>query len=422
MTLDWGYLWGYAWGYGMTDSLARKLSDAKARNAKPQDKAIKLSDGGGLYLLVLPTGAKLWRYKFRVGGREGTMALGAYPDVSLAAAREQHQVARSKVAAGENPVHDRKGKREAAAQQVRRDQAGKFDTVIDSWRETTDHGLAALTIVQRAREIAKYVEPAFKGKRVEQISRNEISWLLKRIEARAPEVARNVRNYLWGIFEHAIDIGLISANPVPPPRVLKRRVQKSHAAMSAARLPAFFAALHGCGANPETKAAARLVILTACRKAEATGARWSEFDLDAGEWTIPAERMKARREHWIPLSRQAVAMLRQLRATSSGEHLFPHRSRPNTPMAERTLNMLLRRNGFHGETIHGFRSVFSTHFNEQGASADVVERCLAHSPADKVRAAYNRHQYKDERRSMLQDWADYLDGLISKLNHLSVAA
>jgi integrase len=393
----------------MADTITRQLNDAAVRNAKPAPKPYKLTDGGGLFLLVQPNGAKLWRFKFRLAGKEGLHAIGAYPDVNLAAARNEHRQARELVAAGQNPGHCRKAEREREAQARLRANAGAFVRVVESWQATSEPGLAPLTIRQRRREVVKYLLPAFKSKTIEAITRADAAGLLKRTEARAPEVARNLRNYLSAIFEHAIDVGLVSANPVPPARVLRRRDQVSHAAMSLQRLPDFLAMLEASKANPETLAAMRLVVLTVCRKSEVCGARWCEFDLDAATWTIPAERMKARREHWVPLSRQAVELLRELRKLSAGEFLFPHRDKAGQPMADRSLNALLERSGFKGETVHGFRSVFSTHYNRQGVSSDVIERCLAHAPADKVRAAYNRHQYKEERRELLQAWADFID-------------
>jgi integrase len=396
----------------MSDAIARSLSDSTVRNAKPKPKPYKLTDGGGLFLMVQPTGAKLWRYKYRLSGKEGLYSLGAYPDVTLSAARDLHRAARAQVAAGVNPGQARQVERAKAVQAEKLAQAGAFPTVLQAWRDVTDPKLAAMSLRQRDREIKKHLVPAFRAKNIDAITRADIAALLKKVEARAPEVARNLRTYLFGIFEHACDLGMVDINPVPPRRVLRPRQSVSHAAMPVDRLPAFLSMLDGCQVNLETRTAMWLTILTACRKNEATGASWAEFDLDAAEWTIPAHRMKARREHWVPLPHQAVTILRQLREYSRMPLLFPNRRDPSRPMAERSLNALMERNGYHGDTVHGFRSVFSTHFNaKEGVNPDVVERCLAHAPADKVRAAYNRHQYKAERRAMLQEWADWLDAL-----------
>lgn len=397
----------------MTDAIPRALSDAKVRNAKPTEKPFKLADGGGLFLLVQPNGAKLWRYKFRVGGKEGLLAVGVYPDMGLKEAREAHQEARKQVAQGINPVRSKQAERDRQAREANPD---TFGQAIEQWMRITGKNLAPLTIRQRTREIAKNLNPVLGRRPVASITRADIRELLQAIEARAPEVSRNCRTYLAGVFEYAMDAGMVDASPVPSSRVLAKRSPKSHAVMHPDRLPQFLRDVEQCGAMHETKIAIQLAILTAVRKNEATGAHWSEFDLDAGEWTIPAERMKARRDHWVPLSHQAVELLKRLQAISRGEFLFPHRDKRNTPMAERTLNMLLLRLGYAGETVHGFRSMFSTHFNQAQANPDVIERCLAHAPADKVRAAYNRHDYKEERRELMQRWADHLDAKRLPLN------
>jgi integrase len=404
----------------MADNIARQLSDAAVKNAKAKSRPYKLTDGGGLFLLVQPNGAKLWRYKFRLHGKEGLMAIGAYPDLSLAAARTEHRAARAKVATGQNPVHTRQEDRRQAAQEALRQQIGLFANVVEGWNDSTKPALAHLTIKQRDREIAKYLLPAFGTRLIQSITRTDIAQLLKRVEVRAPEVARNLRNYLSGIYEHAIGVGLLEASPVPPAKILKKRNQVSHKAMTPSQVPGFLRAVEHCTAEPETKAAMMLVILTACRKSELIGARWSEFDLDAGEWLVPADRMKNRREHWVPLPHQAVTILRQLHATATTALIFPNRRNASVPMADRSLNMMMRRIGFVGETVHGFRSLFSTHFNQLGANPDVVERCLAHSQKDKVRAAYNRHQYRQERQQLMQQWADYIDSLRNPV--LTVAA
>jgi integrase len=395
----------------MADNIARSLTDAAVRNAKPGQKPYKLTDGGGLFLLVQPNGGKLWRYKFRLNGKEGLHSLGAYPDINLAAARDLHRAARTQVANGVNPVQSRQAERAQAAQAELQAKAGDFLTVLQAWRDVTDMKLARASLKQRNNEIRKYLAPAFRNRAIADITRADLAAFLKKVEAKAPEVARNLRSYLSGIFEHAMDVGLVNGNPVPPPRAMKPRQQVSHAAMSVERLPAFLAMLDTCHVNLETRTAMWLTILTACRKNEATGASWSEFDLDAAEWTIPAHRMKGRREHCVPLPRQAVDLLRQLREYSSTEFLFPNRRDPRRPMAERSLNALMERNGFEGETVHGFRSVFSTRFNGLGRNPDAIERCLAHVPFDMVRRVYNRHEYKDERRALLQEWADWLDTL-----------
>jgi len=390
------------------------LSAVKVKTAKPAERAYKLADSGGLFLLVQPNGSKLWRYKFRIGGVEGLKALGAFPEVGLADARAAHAASRHLVAKGINPVHARRAARQSHAFDDVRRARESFEAVYREWDEVTSAALSASTAVQRRREIEKDLLPAFQGRSVASLTRLELTMTLKAVEARAPEVARNLRNHLWRIFEYAIDTGLIEDNPVPPVRVLRKRSQQNHPALDSIRLRDFMRQLDATESlNIETRIAMRLVVLTACRKNEVVGARWSEFDLAAAAWEIPAERMKARRAHWVPLSRQAVAAIRALREVVPEESalLFPNRVDPTRQMADRSLNAVMERLGYSGVgTPHGMRAAFSTHFNSAGANVDVIEHCLAHVPANRVRAAYNRHQYQEERRLMLQAWADFLEG------------
>lgn len=378
-----------------------KMSAAAVQKAKPGARDYRIADGGGLSLLIRPNGSRLWQFRYRFGGRQQIMGLGQFPEVGLASARELHRKARALVAEGTNPLAAKK-------QQAQQEETGEFSAVVADWRALTDPGLAPLTIRQREREIVKYLLPALRGRHVASITRVELVALLRRVEASAPEVARNLRTYLAAIFDHAADIGLIAANPVPPRRILARRTATNHRPLPMEQLRAFVDGMTGWRAEPSTKAALTLTMLTACRKNEATGALWTEFDLDAAIWTIPAERMKARRVHTVPLPRQAESLLRELRETAISEAVFPSRSKPGATMAERTLNALLERNGYAGVSVHGFRSLFSTWANERGENPDVVERCLAHVHGNAVRAAYNHAQYLTERRDLLQRWADLL--------------
>jgi len=394
------------------------LTAVQINAAKPAAKAYKLADSGGLYLLVQPKGAKLWRYKFRIGGIEGLDALGSYPEVTLAQARQAHGESRRLVAQGINPVLARKDRKQALIQANLAREKGSFAAVASDWSAATAHGLRPATLKQRERELRNDLLPKLKTRQLKDINRVEVTTLLKAVEKRAPEVARNLRNYLWGIFEYAIDSGLISANPVPSIRVLKKRDQTNHPALSPDQISEFLKKLDDRALmNEQTRMAMLLVMLTTCRKAEIIGGRWDEIDLDAGEWEIPGERMKNKRPHWVPLSKQATSLLRELRTlTPKGQGLlFPNRRDPKRPMANRSLNAVMERLGYSGEgTPHGMRAAFSTHFNGLNSNADVIELCLAHAPMGKTRAAYNRHLYKEERREMLQEWANRLDSLRKK--------
>lgn len=390
----------------------RPLTETQIKNAKPQGKAIKLPEPGGLFLLVQPGGAKLWRYRFWLNEKEGVLALGRYPDISLKRARELHQEARTLVADGINPVHHRQHAKAQLIIAQERAAVGTFGAVTAAWRAKTEAKLRPSTVRQRERELNNDLLPKLRSRPIESVTRLELSGLLTTVEKRAPETARNLRTHLDAIFEHAIDIGLMAANPTPPRRLLQPRNQIHHTALPAKRMGNFLRALDSSRVQPETRIAMLLILLTACRKDEVISARWEEFDLKAKGWTIPASRMKAKREHWVPLSTQAIALLRELRklVPADREHLFPNRVDPKRPMANRSLNAVLGRLGYGGEsTPHGMRATFSTHFNKAGANVDVIEHCLAHVPANRVRAAYNRHAYQEERREMLQTWADHLD-------------
>lgn len=391
------------------------LTTVKIKNAKPQERAYKLADSGGLYLLVQPSGSKLWRYKFRLNGVEGKRALGAYPEVSLADARGLHADARQLVSQGISPLQAQLDQRLAQAQEQLVRTQGTLSIVVNEWNAATGAGLRPSTVKQRKRELDNDLLPTLKNRAISSITRLEITALLKKVEQRAPEVARNLRNHLWGIFEYAIDSGLIENNPVPPVRVLKKRTPTNYPALSEKQIGVFLRALdESTRINEETRVAMLLVLLTACRKAEVIEGRWDELNLAGACWEIPAERMKAKRTHWVPLSTQAVALLSRLRelVPANREFLFPNRIDPRRPMANRSLNALMERFGFSGEgTPHGMRAAFSTYFNSIGGNIDVIEHCLAHVPANAVRAAYNRHAYQDERRVMLQQWADHLDHL-----------
>jgi integrase len=390
------------------------LTTLKIKSAAPSQRAYKLADGGGLFVLVQPSGSKLWRYKFRINGVEGLHTLGAFPEVSLADARGEHAQARKLVAQGVHPgVARKQEKAELALADLQREK-GSFEAVVADWKATTASSLRPATVKQRNREIANDLLPRFRRRAIQTITRLELTTALKAVESRgAPEVARNLRNYLWGIFEYAIDTGLIEDNPVPPVRILRKRNQSNHPALSPERLGAFLRAVDALPKTSEqTRGAMGLIVLTVCRKVEVIGARWSEFDLKAAEWEVPGERMKGKRPHWVPLSRQAVALLKKLRALAPSESglLFPNRDDPTRPMAGRSVNAVMERLGFLGDgSPHGMRASFSTHFNSLSENLDVIERCLAHVPKDKVRRAYNRHEYKKERSVLLQAWADHVD-------------
>lgn len=388
-----------------------KLTDVECKAATPGDK---LSDGGGLRLLVQPSGKKLWQYRYEIQGREGLYSIGLYPDVPLKKAREAHEKARKLVREGRNPTTARNDERAATAQAEQVKKQNTFKSQYDAWLAETRSDLSMTTVTQRVREIANDL-PALMSRPLADITRKEIVNILQPVVQRAPEVAKNLRQYINEIFERAILHEIVDGNPTPPSSMMNRRRQaQHHAALLDDDLGELLHAMATDGrSEPKSVLATRLAMLTACRKSEVCGAQWSEFNLKKRTWLIPAERMKLRVEHWVPLSTQAVALLRAWKESQGTANplLFPNRRDPKRPMAGRTLNALFGRLGFGGEgTPHGMRAGFSTHFNSQGDKhKDVVERCLAHVPKNEVRAAYNRYKYRNERTAMLQAWADHLE-------------
>lgn len=393
----------------MSVSYRTKLSEAACRNAKPAAKNITLVDGGGLHLLVKPNGARLWQYRASVNGKPVLVSLGQYPEVGLAEARRKHQDARKLVAQGIHPTeHRRQQEAEHEAAELLR-LAGSFRAACSAWRERTDGKLRPATITQRRREIDKHLMPTLGDRLMPDITRFELAELLRKVSSRTPEVAHNLRTYLSAIWEQAADSGIVPANIVPL-KLTGRGPRIGHAALRIDRLGDFLRALDNDSGDIQSKIAVRLIILNVARKAEVTGGAWPEIDFDAGTWTIPGERMKGRKPHVVPLSRQALGLLRQLRALSPGNLIFPNRRAPNRPMAERSINVVMDRMGFTEEAKpHGFRAMFSTYWHSQMENHEVIEMCLAHAVGSAVSRAYNRAQLLDERRDLLQRWADIVD-------------
>ncbi|WP_083338678.1 tyrosine-type recombinase/integrase [Chromobacterium sphagni] len=386
------------------------LTDIQVRQAKPGDK---LSDGGGLYLLVKPNGTKLWQYRFKILGKESTHAIGEYhpTTLSLREARRRRNTARELVSQGLNPNTVRQEERRRIAQEELLKKTNTFKAAYEKWLAATEKSVGPKTISQRRRDIERHAKSLF-ARPVDKITRKDIVEILEPLEKSVVEVARNMRQYFMAIFELLIDDGILVSNPCPIRRNVKRGPVRHHPAI----LEDAIVELMGClnqdkASDVKSIVAIKLVMLTICRKSEATSARWDEFDLEQGEWFIPKTRMKMGVAHWIPLSTQTVALLTEWRHYSNrnSPYVFPNRRDPMRPMAGNTLNAIMGRHGLKGKgTPHGLRSGFSTHFNKLGANKDAIERCLAHEPGNKIRAAYNRWDYAPERRKLLQDWADYL--------------
>lgn len=388
-----------------------KLSDTTIRNAKPSAKPTKMADGRGLYLLLQPNGARWWRLKYRIDGREKLLSLGTYPDVGLKLARQRRDEARELIAQDIDPSAAKQ------AAKVSRASAEGFESVAREWFETQRGEWVDSHADKIIRRLERDVFPWIRKRPIAEIAAPEILAALRRIEARgAIETAHRALTNVGQVFKYAIATGRATTNPsrdLSPS--LRPVIQKHHASITdPAKIGGLLRAIDGYTGTPVVRAALQLSPLVFLRPGELRQAEWSEFDLDAGEWRIPAARMKARELHIVPLAPQAVAILREIQAlTGDGRYVFPSARSPRRPMSNVAVLAALRRMGFASDemTGHGFRSMASTLLNEQGWHRDAIERQLAHGERNKVRAAYNYAQHLPERRKMMRTWADYLDTL-----------
>ena len=388
------------------------LTDTAVRNAKPGPKPLRLFDAGGLYLEIAPKGGRWWRLKYRFCGKEKRLSLGTYPDTSLKAARDRRDDARKLLAEGQDPGAERKADKLQAKLEAER----AFKRVALAWLE---HQHARWAPATKARVLASLEADAFPDlgpMPIADIRARHVTAVVRKIEARGVgETAARVLQRISAVFRFAVREEWIDTNPtldVRADEVLKPRQVIHRAALPESELPEFLARLDDYNAETTTAHALRLLLLTAVRPGELRGARWSEIDLEAARWRIPAERMKMRAEHLVPLSRQAVEVLRAVEALRDPSGLvFPSPYYPGKALSENTLNSALARMGYKGiATAHGFRALFSTVANECGHDPDVIERQLAHVERNDVRAAYHRAAYVAERGALVQWWADFLDG------------
>jgi integrase len=388
------------------------LTAVGVRNAKSGDKPYKLADSGGLYLLINPQGSKLWRLDYRFDGKRKTLALGNSQDVPLAEAREARDDARKALRNGVDPGDVRKA---AKARQVV-DESRQFKAVAERWFAARKSRWVEGYSDRIWSRVEADVLPELGSLPVNEVTAEQVLSALRVIEQRgAIETARRVGNYIQDIFRLAKAERLVVANPADDlaAALSARPPAKRRAALKAAELPKFLRDLKSYNGEAQTRLALQLTLLTFVRTSEVRFAQWSEFEnLDGAEplWRIPAERMKMRAEHLVPLSKQAVDVLEGLRKISSGDgSLFPAPTVSGV-MSENTMIYALYRMGYHRRaTVHGFRGTASTILNEQGFNRDWVERQLAHAERDEVRAAYNAAEWLPQRRKMMAWWADHLD-------------
>ncbi|MGH8396836.1 MAG: tyrosine-type recombinase/integrase [Gammaproteobacteria bacterium] len=392
----------------------RLLTEAACRSAKPKERLYRLYDERGLYLEIVPSGARYWRWKYHFGDKEKRLAFGKYPDVGIAEARRRRDDARAQLRDGIDPVMLRHQAKRLARERA----VNNFEAVTLEWISKMRGSWTPGHADQVLRQLQADVLPHLGDKPIADIKPVDLLKVVRTIENReALDVASRIAQRIRKIFKYAILTGRIDkANPAAElSGVVKTRKPTHRAALAREELPEFMKRLATYNGRPETKLAIRLLMLTFVRTGELRGALWGEFDLTRNEWRIPAERMKMREPHSVPLARQTLEALAELKKIT-GEHalLLPSATDPRKSISENTILFTLYRMGYKGRaTGHGFRALASTCLNELGFRADVIERQLAHGERNKVRAAYNRAQYLEERRGMMQTWADQLD-ILSK--------
>ena len=387
------------------------LTDTAIKKAKPADKPVKLSDGKGLYLLVNPAGSKLWRWKYRVLGKEKVMALGAYPDVSLAQARDEVDKARKILAAGDDPMAIRKASKVA----TRTAAGNSFETVARLWWAHWKPACSQQHAAQVMRRFEANVFPHIGARPVSEIQAPELVTMMKAIASRdVNDLAKRALQTSSQVFRYAIAHGQAIRNPatdIRPSDVLPSRQKQNLARIDAKELPQLLRHIDGYSGAAITRLAMKLMAMTFVRTTELIGARWVEFDLASARWYIPAERMKMKTPHIVPLSAQAVNLLKTLQLiTGHSLLLFPGERDHKKSMSNNTILKALERMGYKGRmTGHGFRGVASTILHEMGFEHAHIELQLAHQERDMVSAAYNHATYVKQRTEMMQDWSDYLD-------------
>ncbi|EFK0311887.1 tyrosine-type recombinase/integrase [Escherichia coli] len=387
------------------------LTDIQIKRAKPQDKPYTMNDGHGLSLLIKPDGSKGWRFRFRFAGKARLMSFGSYELVSLAEAREKRDTARKQVANGIDPVEERKAQK--LAQKLSTENS--FESVSREW-----HAAKAdrWTIAYREEIIKTFEQDVFPfiGKRpISEIKPLELLEVLKRIEKRgALEKTRKVRQRCGEVFRYAIITGRAEYNPAPDLAIaLAIPKQKHHPFLSAEELPHFVRDLESYTGSIITKNATKILMMTGVRTQEMRFATWSEIDLIKGIWEIPAERMKMRRPHIVPLSSQVIELFKQLQPiTSDYPYVFIGRNDRRKPISKESVNQVIESLGYKGRTTgHGFRHTLSTILHEMGFESAWIEIQLAHVDKNTIRGTYNHVLYLDKRKYMMQKYSDFLMNL-----------
>lgn len=390
------------------------LTDTAVRNTKAKNKPFKLSDEKGLYLLVSAAG-KYWRMNYRFRGKQKTLALGVYPDVSLADARSRRDDARKLLANEADPGIIKQQTKSAIRESI----TNSFEAVAREWYAGRLPTWAPSTAEKVIRFMEKDVFPWLGNRPIKDITAPDLLQVLRQVEKRgALELAHRIRDYTGQVFRYAVATGRAERDPSGDLRGALPPVKTRHHASvtDPAQIGGLLRAIKGFSGSFITRCALQLAPLVFVRPGELRQAEWAEIDLDKAEWRIPGHKMKMQERHIVPLSRQAMEILQAIQPlTGSGRYVFPGIRTLSRPMSENTINAALRRLGYEKDemTGHGFRSMASTQLHEQGWPHEAIERQLAHAERNAVSAAYNYAEHLPVRREMMQHWADYLDSLTS---------
>ncbi|EJY3717743.1 tyrosine-type recombinase/integrase [Salmonella enterica] len=391
-----------------------KLTARQISTAKPTDKPYKLSDGGGLYLLVNPNGSRYWRMKYRYAGKEKLLSIGVYPDVTLAEARDKRTKAKRILAAGDDPSEVKQAEREAKNLAVN----NSFELLALEWHEHKKPNWSSGYADDIMEYLRKDIFPYIGKKAITDIKPITMLSVLKKMEERGVlDKLKKTRQACRQIFTYAIITGRAEFNPVTDlAGALKMPKQQHFPHLTPTQIGPFIHAVNTYSGSKVTRIATLLLMYTSVRTIELRASEWTEFDLDNDLWQIPKERMKMRRPHLVPLSMQVKSLLLELKSiTGWGKYVFPGRNDAHKPMSEASINQVIKRIGFAGKvTGHGFRHTMSTILHEKGFNSAWIEAQLAHADRNTIRGTYNHAQYLDGRRDMLQWYADYLDELAGK--------
>ncbi|EAM2865611.1 DUF4102 domain-containing protein [Salmonella enterica] len=386
-----------------------KLTARQISTAKPTEKPYKLSDGGGLYLLVNPNGSRYWRMKYRYAGKEKLLSIGVYPDVTLAEARDKRTQAKRILAAGDDPSEVKQAEREAKNLAVN----NSFELLALEWHEHKKPNWSSGYADDIMEYLRKDIFPYIGKKAITDIKPITMLSVLKKMEERGVlDKLKKTRQACRQIFTYAIITGRAEFNPVTDlAGALKTPKQQHFPHLMPTQIGPFIHAVNTYSGSKVTRIATLLLMYTSVRTIELRASEWTEFDLDNDLWQIPKERMKMRRPHLVPLSRQVKSHLLELKEiTGWGKYVFPGRNDAYKPMSEASINQVIKRIGFAGKvTGHGFRHTMSTILHEKGFNSAWIEAQLAHADRNTIRGTYNHAQYLDGRRDMLQWYADYLD-------------